>query len=249
MKLAGIQLRPLHRAEALARCSALLKGEGSATIVTVNPEMIVHATRDQFFKTIIHSAEIQLIDGFGIQLVARLKRWPAVERFPGIDAIDALCDIAAEQGNRVFLLGTRNPTTLMRAAHELKRRYPKLNIVGTHIGSEVFETHDGVRVADPRANAEAIDRINVTQPDILFVAFGHGKQEKWIWHHKKQLPSVKLFMGVGGAFDMIAGDIRRAPRFLRRVGLEWLWRLIKEPWRGRRVWNATAVFLWKALRS
>ncbi|MEK7102412.1 MAG: WecB/TagA/CpsF family glycosyltransferase [Patescibacteria group bacterium] len=248
MKLAGIQLRPLHRAEALARFSEILKNGHGEMVVTMNPEMIVHATRDQLFKTIIHSAEMHLIDGFGIQLVARLKRWPRVERLTGVDAIDHLCEMAAEQGSRVFFLGTRNQTTLMRAAHELKRRYPKFNIVGTHVGSEIFETHEGVRVADPRAHEEAIDRINVTQPDMLFVAFGHSKQEKWIWHHKKQLPSVKLFMGVGGAFEMIAGDIRRAPRFMRRIGLEWAWRLAKEPWRGRRVWNATAVFLWKALR-
>lgn len=249
MKLAGIQLRPLRRAEALARFSEILKNGHGEMVVTINPEMIVHATRDQLFKTIIHSAEVHLIDGFGIQLVARLKRFPKLERLTGVDAVDHLCEMAAEQGARVFFLGTRNSTTLMRAAHELKRRYPKLNIVGTHVGSEVFETHDGVRTADLRAHEEAINRINVTQPDILFVAFGHSKQEKWIWHYKKQLPSVRLFMGVGGAFDMIAGDIRRAPRFLRRVGLEWAWRLLKEPWRGRRVWNATAVFLWKALRS
>jgi len=83
---------------------------------------------------------------------------------------------------------------------------------------------------------------------VLLVAFGHGKQEKWIWQFKKQLPTVRLFMGVGGTFDFLAGRVRRAPKFIQKIGLEWLWRLFRQPWRARRVWTATVVFLWKAFR-
>ena len=216
-------------------------------VVTINPEMIVHATRDLLYKTILHSAEVHIIDGFGIKMVARLKGAPCVDRFPGVDAVQQLCELAARQGSRVFLLGTGDSTTLLAAANKLKKKNSALKIVGTHKGTIVQENRRGVCVVKEE-HQELINRINEVKPDVLLVAFGHGKQEKWIWQFKKQLPTVRLFMGVGGTFDFLAGRVRRAPKFIQKIGLEWLWRLFRQPWRARRVWTATVVFLWKAFR-
>lgn len=92
-------------------------------------------------------------------------------------------------------------------------------------------------------------KIVETNPDILLVALGHGKQEKWIAEHLRELPSVKIAMGVGGALDFIAGHVARAPRALRFIGLEWLWRLMRQPWRAPRIWRAVVVFSWLVLRA
>jgi len=100
-----------------------------------------------------------------------------------------------------------------------------------------------------KLNNELIQSINKAQPDILFVAFGAPKQEKWIYENLKKMPSVKLAMGVGGSFDFISGKVKRAPLIFQKAGLEWFWRLILEPWRFRRIYNATVKFGWLVLKD
>jgi len=109
-----------------------------------------------------------------------------------------------------------------------------LKIVGAESGGEITNPKD--------TDIDLINRIKELKPKILFVAFGHVKQEKWIFYHLDQLPSVKLAIGVGGAFDYISGNVRRAPEFMRRIGLEWLFRLIQQPSRWKRILNAVIVF-------
>ncbi len=225
----------------------LRTGQGSH-VVTINPEMIVHATRDTLYKTILHSADVQVIDGVGVQLVARFHGFK-IDRFTGVDLVGRLSGLAKEEDARVFLLGTGDSIVLMQAAKNLQKRYPGLKIAGTHPGIRLTEKPYGVIPSDETEHQAMLARIRETNPAVVFVAFGHGKQEKWIWQYKKMLPEVRIFVGVGGALDFIAGRVRRAPRWMQKVGLEWLWRLFCQPWRARRVWRATVVFLWKALRG
>lgn len=248
MKLAGIQLRPLSHAEAMANFSRIIKEGQGSIVVTVNPEMIVHATRDPLFKTIIHSAEMHLIDGAGIAFAGRLRGYAKLDRFTGVDAVWRIAEIAAEEGSRVFLLGARDGLTLMQTARNLQKKYSALKIVGTYADFRAVEHENGVAILEKEERA-IISRIGETRPDILLVALGHGKQEKFIWQYKKLFPDVKLFMGVGGAFDFISGQVRRAPEWMQSAGLEWLWRFAQEPWRAGRIANATIVFLWKMMRG
>lgn len=248
MKLAGIQLRPESRAEAMAHFLRILQTGQGSMVVTVNPEMIVHATRDPLFKTIIHSAEMHLIDGAGIAFAGRMRGYEKPDRFTGVEAVHRVAELSAELGSRVFLLGTRDSLTLMQAARNLQKKYPALQIVGTYADFTLKEEKGGVTMREEDERA-IVSRIVETRADVVLVALGHGKQEKWIWQYKKMLPNVKLFMGVGGALDFIAGNVRRAPAWMQRAGLEWLWRVVREPSRAPRIFNATIVFLWKTIRN
>jgi len=248
VKIAGIQLRTLSRAETMTTLAGLLRAGQGSHVVTINPEMVVHATQDTLYKTILHSADVHVVDGVGVQLVARLQGFK-IDRFTGVDLVDKLSGLAKEEDARVFFLGTGDSVVLMQAAKNLQKRYPGLKIAGTHPGIRLVEKPYGVIPDNETEHQAMLARIRETNPAVVFVAFGHGKQEKWIWQYKKMLPDARIFVGVGGALDFIAGRVRRAPVWMQKAGLEWLWRLFCQPWRLSRVFNATAVFLWKVMRG
>ena len=142
----------------------------------------------------------------------------------------------------MFLLGGIEGVADATAA-VLKKYFPMLKVVGAESGG--VASTDGGQTDD----GHLIARINHAQPLLLFVAFGHPKQEKWIFKHLDQLPSVKVAIGVGGSFDFISGNVSRAPEVLRSLGLEWLYRLIKEPWRWKRIYTAVVVFPFLVLKQ
>jgi N-acetylglucosaminyldiphosphoundecaprenol N-acetyl-beta-D-mannosaminyltransferase len=209
------------REEAREKIRLFLADGKQHSIFTPNPEMLVDAQTDKEFHDILNSGSLNICDGKGIELVSQGK----LHRISGVDFLQDICRIAAQEGKRVYLLGSRDEKVLQKAKELLEKQFPGIQICGTYPG-------DGV-----------LEQIRATAPDILFVAFGHPKQEKWIHENLPQLPSVKIAMGVGGAFDMLSGKTPRAPRFLRAVGLEWLWRLLIEPRRIGRIWKATGRFL------
>ncbi|MCB0112237.1 MAG: WecB/TagA/CpsF family glycosyltransferase, partial [Caldilineaceae bacterium] len=152
------------------------------------------------------------------------------ERVTGSDGIYRICEQAAQRGWRVFFLGAA-PGVAAETARRLAERYPGLCIAGSASGSP----HE----ADwPMIHAQ----LTQAQPDILFVAYGHPQQDRWIAHHRAALP-VKVAIGVGGAFDFVAGVTKRAPRWMQRLGIEWLYRLLIQPWRWRRM-LALPHFAW-----
>jgi len=179
-----------------------------------------------------------------------------LKRISGIDLIYDICKIAEQKGKSVFLLGGEEGVA-RQTADKLKNFYPKLKIVGAQAGLRAGEwaIKDGLWTKGESASKKLKVIINEVKPDIIFVAFGHGKQEKWIWHAlttQHPLPKGEqersdrvraLLMGVGGSFDFIAGKIKRAPKIFRTFGLEWLWRLLQEP-RKRlpRIFNAIIKF-------
>lgn len=235
MYILGVRMDEIKRTTALEKIKGFLHGNDSKMVFTPNPEMLVDAQRDTYFKEVLNKGDLNICDGKGIELVSRRK----LERIPGIDFMLDVCALAEKEQKSVYLLGGRREDVIERCKKILLQQFPNLKIVGAVCGPKIEKSF----AVDKEENEKVIDDIIDAAPDIVFVAFGHGKQEKWIYGFLPELPSVKVAMGVGGSFDFIAGNAKRAPEFLRRAGFEWLWRLIREPRRIKRIWKATVVFL------
>jgi N-acetylglucosaminyldiphosphoundecaprenol N-acetyl-beta-D-mannosaminyltransferase len=309
MQILGVRVDAVTKREAIERTRSFLRSGGQHAIFTPNPEMLVKAHNDSYFRDVLNSGELNVCDGFGLWLAMRIKNLayrqagyepclPAgrlriknrIERIPGSDFMLEVCRLAAEEGRAVYLLGSGNEAIVKQAAENLQKQFPGLKIVGMNKGPVIGEcqmsnvkcqikskaqnpnepsnrvviqpfNHSTIQPSnslsgleiDQEKNDNVIQEINSKQPDILFVAFGMGKQEKWIRENLSKLPSVTVAMGVGGAFDYISGKVARAPRVMRALGLEWVYRLVREPRRFKRIFNATVRFGWlvitKGVRS
>ncbi|MDO8505045.1 MAG: WecB/TagA/CpsF family glycosyltransferase [bacterium] len=228
----GVKVDSVTCAQALVRVEDMLGDGGQHIITTPNPEFIVAAQRDSQFRAILNRASLALPDGVGLMLASRLLGTPLQERIAGSDFVLDIARIAAERGHTMYLFGSRGEVA-QRAAKKLQSQFPNLKIVGADPGPEP---------TDLPTTSYSLHTLQDAAPDILFVALGHGKQEKWIAEHLSELPSVKIAMGVGGAFDFIAGKIQRAPRLFQLLGMEWLWRLLRQPKRLPRIFRAVVVF-------
>lgn len=243
IEILGVRIDTLKKEEMLSKISLFLADSKQHTIFTPNPEMLVDATKDNYFKKVLNSSNLNVCDGKGIQLVSKEK----IERIPGVDLMLEICQIAEKENKSVYFLGSNNTNVLENLVRNIKILSPNLRISGYNPGPKVtmkqFNNLTMVAV-DETENDNILNEIIMKSPDILFVAFGHNKQEKWIYENLKQLPSVKIAMGVGGAFDYIAGKTRRAPKWLRQIGFEWLWRLSQQPSRFGRIFKATVTFVY-----
>ncbi len=223
-----------------------LESDRQYYVVTPNPEMVVRARRDKEFREILNGADLAIADGVGLQHAASLNRdkWPP--RITGNDVMQMLAEICAGSGKKIFLLGGEKNDVAKKSADLLKEKYPTLEIGHDPAGPVYFEHGEW------HMNPAVIDRLKEFEPDCLLVALGHGKQERWITKFMPHLPSVKVAVGIGGAFDYLAGAVERAPEAMRSVGLEWLFRLYKEPKRFKRIMNAVLVFpilvIWSKIR-
>jgi len=193
-------------------------------VVTINPEFVIEAQRNNEFNKVLNNASLGLPDGMGIIWSARFLGQQMKERVAGVDVVWAICKLASESGLRVFFLGAA-PGVAEIAASRLKSVYPRLEIAGNFSGSPKLEDEE-----------EICSRIEEAKPDVLMVAFGAPQQDLWIARTASRL-KVPVAIGVGGAFDYIAGITKRAPRWLQRAGFEWLFRLIRQPWRWKRMTN------------
>ncbi len=238
----NVPIDDVTRAEAVERIAGFLDGVGSHMVTTPNPEMLVAAKSDAAFLRALQNADLAVPDGFGLIAVAKLLGTPLKERITGVDCMLDTCRLAAEKHKSIFLLGGGEGVA-KKTARVLEERFPGLRVVGAESGGIVDK-----KSAVPQIDTGAQARLIAAAPDVLFVAFGHSTQEKWIAAHLGRLPSVRVAIGVGGAFDFLSGRVRRAPRFMRALGCEWLWRLVLEPKRIGRIWNAVVVFPYLALR-
>lgn len=192
--------------------TGLEKNREKYYIVTPNPELLVLAHKNKDYKDILNNAKLALADGVGVVLAARLMGKPIKQRITGVDFMESLCrDISKRPITTAFLGG--GPCVAENTSECLRKKYPSLKITWF---SQEFNN----------------SLLNKTT-DILFVAFGSPKQEEWIARNLDKIPA-KVVVGVGGAFDFISGNVRRAPKFIRYLGLEWLFRLIMQPWRIKR---------------
>jgi N-acetylglucosaminyldiphosphoundecaprenol N-acetyl-beta-D-mannosaminyltransferase len=173
-----------------------------------------------------------LPDGIGLLKAANfLKTTPLPERVPGSDLVVRLAELSHKKGYSIYFLGAR-PGIAEKAIENLKSRYPHLQVAGAFAGSPALEENEAI-----------VQRILPTHPDILLVAYGAPKQDKWIARNLAQL-NIPVCLGVGGSFDFIAGVAKRAPLWVQNLHLEWLHRLVLQPWRWRRIWHAVPVFSW-----
>src|SRR3989344_3842089 len=226
----GVPIDAVTMDEALAMAGKMLSNGRQNIIFTPNPEILLEASRDDEYRAVLQRADLALPDGAGLVLFGRFLGALFRGRVAGVDFMVKLCELSAKHRQKVFFLGGKNGAT-ERTAAVLKKQFPALQVAGW---------------------SEEVDlpRPSLCNADILFVALGAQKQERWICDNLSRLPSVKIAMAVGGEFDMISGDIPRAPIFLRKIGLEWLWRFALEPKkRWKRVFNAVIVFPIKILIS
>lgn len=219
----GLPVHPITMAETVVLVAQFMAEPGLHQLATVNPEFIMAAGRDPAFKQVLQEADLCLADGVGLLAAGRWYGRPFPERVPGSELIYHLADQCAQKGWPLFLLGAA-PGVAEQAATIFQQRYPGLIIAGTYAGSP-----------HPDENQAIIQRIQASQAQMLFVAYGAPQQDKWIARNRHHLPTVRVAMGVGGGLDFVTGRAIRAPRWLQNLGLEWLHRLYHEPWRWRRM--------------
>jgi len=211
--------------EAVAVCRAAIEGRGFLQHTAVNAAKIVSLRSDPRLRAVVASSELVTADGQAVVWASRLLRDPLPERVAGIDLMNEIFGLAENQGYRIYLLGATEER-LARASQRLVERHPRLQIVGSHHG--YF------------ADAESLDlceKIRATRPDVLFVAMSSPRKELWLAEYGRGL-GVPMVMGVGGALDVTAGAVRRAPRWIQAIGLEWAYRFLQEP---RRLWRRYLV--------
>ena len=221
----GVGIDNLNANEALQRVEDLLLDSQQRYVVTPNPEFLVRAQKDEEYRGLLNKADMAVADGIGLIFASRFLKRPLKQRISGVDLMEGICQVAAQENWQVFLYGAQpEPDVALEAADVLKNRYQGLKI--------------GLLGKGDRKT-----------PTILFIALGSPKQEKWIAHYLPKLPQVDLAVGVGGSFDFISGRIKRAPAIMQKAGLEWLWRLFNQPWRIKRIVRAVVVFPWLVLRE
>ncbi len=239
--LFGIRLDNLSMAETLERVRGFLRGSGRHYVVTPNVDHVVRLQRDPEFRQIYLRASLVVADGMPLIWASRLLGKPLKDRVTGTDLLRPVCRIAAEEGASVFFLGG-NPGVAEKAAENLSRELPGLRVAGTSAPPFGFEY-------DPEEDRRVVEAIQRSKADILFVCLGAPKQERWIARHLEELP-VKAAFCVGSALDYPAGAARRAPLWMRKGGLEWVWRILLEPRRlARRYLIEDAAFFGIFLRE
>lgn len=227
-----------------SQCREWLSGDRLIHVVTLNPEMIMQAETDETFRSAINTAQARVPDGAGLiwarwyvrsqfwTLLPSLLAFPFIsaERITGVDLVRTLAKLSKESGHAVYLLGgTREQNSKTREA--LEKEHPGLKIFSAKPHKHNSEGPEDI-----------LNDIAEKKPGVLLVAYGAPKQTVWIEKHKNYLPGVKIAVGVGGAFAILSEDKPRAPKWLRRLNMEWLWRLILEPSRVKRIWQATVRF-------
>ena len=189
-------------------------------VVTANPEILVAARGDRVLAQVLEEAALVVADGIGVVAAARLLGRPLPGRVPGVELLESLLAACAQHGLRPYLLGTR-PEIIEEAARRAQDRYPGLQLAGWHHGYFPFD--------DP----EPVRRVAASGADLLFTGMGAQRELRWLHANRRRL-NVLVGMGVGGSFDVLSGRVPRAPGWMRRVHLEWLYRLLRQPQRWRR---------------
>ncbi len=221
VEVLGVPVDCVTMAEAVQAVDALIQGSRPQAIIAINPEKVIKCREDPALLQQARAAGLLIPDGIGVVLAARLFGLCRMRRVPGSELMPEMCARAAKAGYRVFLFGGSEAVN-RRTVEVLQARYPGINIVGAQHGYVTEDEMPGL-----------IGRINAAQTQILFVALGSPKQELWMERYLDQT-SIKVCQGVGGTFDVICGNVRRAPAVFRRLHMEWLYRLITQPRRAAR---------------
>jgi N-acetylglucosaminyldiphosphoundecaprenol N-acetyl-beta-D-mannosaminyltransferase len=217
----GLPLDSLTADGAIDAIEGLILSGGTHQIATANLDFWLNSLSDRHLHRIIAGCSLVLADGMPLVWVSKLLACPLPQRVTGVDLVPRLAALSVSKGYGIFLLGGKGDVA-ERAKALLEEKFPGVRIVGTYAPSE-----EEIEQLDQR---EILDRIQAAKPEILLVALGNPKQEKWIWMHRKRM-GVPVAMGVGGSFEILVGDVRRAPEWIQRCGLEWAMRFVQEPGR------------------
>ena len=231
-KLLGYKIDLFNEAEALNYANSLIDSAKSSHIVTINPEIMEYANKHEDFVKILDEAELVIPDGIGIKIGFKIKGID-VQRLTGIGFAHCLLENAQKNNIPVALVGAK-PHVIEKAYENLKQEMPELNIVYKHDG--YFKD----------CKQEVIDGIKNSSPKLLLVALGAPMQEEFIYELKSILPST-LMIGIGGSFDVWAGEVQRAPELWQKLGLEWLYRTIKQPERFKRIFPTLPIFVYNVI--
>ena len=215
----GLPLDSLTANGTVEAIEGLILSGGTHQVATANLDFWLNSLADRHLHRIIAGCSLVLPDGMPLVWVSKLLGCPLAERVTGVDMVPRLADLSVRKGYGIYLLGGKGDVA-ERARKLLELRFPGVRIVGTFAPTE----EEMARLD----HSEILDRIHLAKPDILLVALGNPKQEKWIWMHRKRL-GVPVAMGVGGSFEIIVGDVLRAPRWIQKCGLEWAMRFVQEP--------------------
>jgi N-acetylglucosaminyldiphosphoundecaprenol N-acetyl-beta-D-mannosaminyltransferase len=232
----GVPIDDVTENEAVKYIDTLMNDGKLHQVVTVNPEFVMEAQRDPRFMQVLNDASLATADGMGILVAARWLGTPIRERVTGVALVERLAKQAIIRGWRIFFLGAA-PGVAEKAAQVLRHRYAGLQVAGAYAGSPSI-------IEEPFVRQQVLD----ANPDILLVAYGHPAQDLWIARNQELL-NVRLAIGVGGTFDELIGLVPQAPLWMHKIGLKWLWRLMKQPWRYKRIMTAVIKFPLAVLRS
>lgn len=218
VNILGVNVDTVTISQAADKIMEFFNEDRIHTVFTPNSEIIMAAYRDPEFCEMLNNSDLLTADGIGVVYASRILKKPINERAAGYDIARKVLEKLNYTNHKLFLFGGK-PSVADEAAANLKKEYPELNIVGTRNG--YFSADD---------EADIVNEINASGADIVFVCLGAPKQEKWINAHKDEL-KVRVAMGIGGSLDVFAGRVERAPDFWCKIGMEWFYRLVKEPWR------------------
>jgi N-acetylglucosaminyldiphosphoundecaprenol N-acetyl-beta-D-mannosaminyltransferase len=235
VEILGLPIHAVTMEQTLAWIETAIAARVPRQVCTANPEFVMTAQRDPDFRRVLREADLVLPDGVGLLWAARRLGRALPERVAGSDLIYRAAEAGARLGWRIYYLGAAEGVA-QAAADKMQALYPGLAVAGAYSG----------RPAPAEEEALAA-RVAAARPDLLLVAFGAPAQDKWIARNKTRL-GVPVSMGVGGAFDFVAGVAQRAPRWAQRLGVEWLHRLWRQPWRARRIYTAVVAFPLAVLR-
>ncbi|MFN8455525.1 MAG: WecB/TagA/CpsF family glycosyltransferase [Anaerolineae bacterium] len=232
----GIKVHALTNAHTLILIEAFIASGQPHQLVTVNPEFVVETQHDAEFRQIINNAALAMPDGIGVLKAARfLGTTPLPERVAGSDLVVRLAELSHRKGYRIYFLGAQ-PGVAEQAIAKLRQRYPNLQVAGAYAGSPALTENEAI-----------VERILPTHPDILLVAYGAPRQDKWIARNLERL-QIPVALVWAARLTLSPGH-SSALLWLQRLGLEWFHRLLTQPWRWRRIWNAVPRFSWLVLRS
>lgn len=235
-ELFGVRIDDESPADLGQRLDSWLAGNQARVIVTPNAEFLLEARNSLAFGNLLNRSDLAVADSVSLQYaVVALSNHRLDHRIPGVDLLESLCELAVRHQTRVLLLGGDRGVA-EASAQKLRQRFEPLDVIALEPGRIAWK-EQGIAIDD-----RLVEHINAFFPSIVAVALGQHKQEQFIDQVKGRCPSVKIWIGVGGAFEMISGQKRRAPHIMSRLGLEWLWRLVIEPRRVRRIFNASVVF-------
>lgn len=240
-KILGVKVSGITRVQVLNFVRTSLKKKRKFFITTPNPEIIVAAQKDRELLAALNSADIALPDGAGLKLAAKIKT-----RITGREMLESLLLLANSKKLKVYLLGASRQVNTAAVAL-IKKIYPDIKIAGS---GDIYINKDGYsdKENDIEKHIVILRDIDNFRPHLLFVAFGAPKQEKWVYHNLGKL-NVGGVMVVGGSLDYFTGKAKLPPNWVARTGLEWLWRVIFEPRRIKRIFNAVVVFPWLLLKD